>query len=201
MMFELVDSQPDRFKFQRVSTQTSLHVTFFPQTTTAEQLLEFFKQVGDVKFVRMAGDETQPTRFAFVEFVEQESVARALTFNGVMFGDRPLKYVFLICKNLHKTNRPWCDSYYFQYMMSLLSFRVNHSNNAIVKPPELTPQAAAKELENVMKRVREAQSTIAAAIEPGATWQPPYALYIHASAFKSQRVVVSWLLRLLFLLQ
>ncbi|KAJ0057572.1 hypothetical protein NL108_009345 [Boleophthalmus pectinirostris] len=104
------------------------------QTTTAEQLLEFFKQVGDVKFVRMAGDETQPTRFAFVEFVEQESVARALTFNGVMFGDRPLK--------------------------------VNHSNNAIVKPPEMTPQAAAKELENVMRRVREAQSTIAAAIEP-----------------------------------
>ncbi|XP_076613668.1 splicing regulatory glutamine/lysine-rich protein 1 isoform X1 [Chaetodon auriga] len=107
------------------------------QTTTAEQLLEFFKQVGDVKFVRMAGDETQPTRFAFVEFVEQESVARALTFNGVMFGDRPLK--------------------------------VNHSNNAIVKPPELTPQAAAKELESVMKRVREAQSTIAAAIEPADT--------------------------------
>ncbi|XP_041825706.1 splicing regulatory glutamine/lysine-rich protein 1 isoform X2 [Melanotaenia boesemani] len=104
------------------------------QTTTAEQLLEFFKQVGDVKFVRMAGDETQPTRFAFVEFVDQDSVARALTFNGVMFGDRPLK--------------------------------VNHSNNAIVKPPELTPQAAAKELESVMKRVREAQSTIAAAIEP-----------------------------------
>lgn len=102
------------------------------QTTTAEQLLEFFKQVGDVKFVRMAGDETQPTRFAFVEFADQESVSRALTFNGVMFGDRPLK--------------------------------INHSNNAIVKPPELTPQAAAKELEDVMKRVREAQSTIAAAI-------------------------------------
>ncbi|KAM3874166.1 splicing regulatory glutamine/lysine-rich protein 1 [Diretmus argenteus] len=104
------------------------------QTTTAEQLLEFFKQVGEVKFVRMAGDETQPTRFAFVEFVDQDSVSRALTFNGVMFGDRPLK--------------------------------INHSNNAIVKPPELTPQAAAKELESVMKRVREAQSTIAAAIDP-----------------------------------
>lgn len=72
----------------------SLSSSFPPQTTTAEQLLEFFKQVGDVKFVRMAGDETQPTRFAFVEFVEQDSVARALTFNGVMFGDRPLKYVF-----------------------------------------------------------------------------------------------------------
>uniref|UniRef100_W5MX15 Splicing regulatory glutamine/lysine-rich protein 1 n=1 Tax=Lepisosteus oculatus TaxID=7918 RepID=W5MX15_LEPOC len=104
------------------------------QTTTAEQLLEYFKQVGDVKFVRMAGDETQPTRFAFVEFSDQESVPRALAFNGVMFGDRPLK--------------------------------INHSNNAIVKPPELTPQAAAKELEDVMKRVREAQSFISAVIEP-----------------------------------
>ena len=73
----------------------------FPQTTTAEQLLEFFKQVGDVKFVRMAGDETQPTRFAFVEFIEQDSVARALTFNGVMFGDRPLKYVpFFFCSSV-----------------------------------------------------------------------------------------------------
>ncbi|XP_069819099.1 splicing regulatory glutamine/lysine-rich protein 1 isoform X2 [Dendropsophus ebraccatus] len=104
------------------------------QTTTAEQLLEFFKQVGDVRFVRMAGDETQPTRFAFVEFSDQNSVMRALSFNGVMFGDRPLK--------------------------------INHSNNAIVKPPELTPQAAAKELEEVMKRVREAQSLISEAIEP-----------------------------------
>ncbi|XP_040833560.1 splicing regulatory glutamine/lysine-rich protein 1 isoform X3 [Ochotona curzoniae] len=104
------------------------------QTTTADQLLEFFKQVGEVKFVRMAGDETQPTRFAFVEFADQSSVPRALAFNGVMFGDRPLK--------------------------------INHSNNAIVKPPEMTPQAAAKELEEVMKRVREAQSFISAAIEP-----------------------------------
>nr|XP_032600602.1 splicing regulatory glutamine/lysine-rich protein 1 isoform X2 [Taeniopygia guttata] len=104
------------------------------QTTTADQLLEFFKQVGEVKFVRMAGDETQPTRFAFVEFADQNSVPRALAFNGVMFGDRPLK--------------------------------INHSNNAIVKPPEMTPEAAAKELEEVMKRVREAQSFISAAIEP-----------------------------------
>lgn len=66
-------------------------VTLFLQTTTADQLLEFFKQVGEVKFVRMAGDETQPTRFAFVEFADQNSVPRALAFNGVMFGDRPLK--------------------------------------------------------------------------------------------------------------
>lgn len=70
---------------------TSAELFDFFQTTTADQLLEFFKQVGEVKFVRMAGDETQPTRFAFVEFADQNSVPRALAFNGVMFGDRPLK--------------------------------------------------------------------------------------------------------------
>lgn len=135
--------------------------SFCLQTTTAEQLLDFFRQVGSVKFVRMAGDETQPTRFAFVEFSEQDSVARALTFNGVMFGDRPLKSVL----NLEGSNLPRSiDSLWVKWNVC---FRINHSNNAIVKPPEMTPQAAAKELESVMKRVREAQSTIAAAIEPG----------------------------------
>ena len=58
---------------------------------SAEQLLNFFSQVGEIRYVRMAGDETQPTRFAFVEFSEQVSVATALTYNGVMFGGRPLK--------------------------------------------------------------------------------------------------------------
>lgn len=65
---------------------------------------------------------------------------------------------------------------------SSMSFRVNHSNNAIVKPPELTPQAAAKELESVMKRVREAQSTIAAAIEPGTTFR--FSTCINVSVLK-----------------
>lgn len=57
----------------------------------------------------------------------------------------------------------------------MCNVRINHSNNAIVKPPELTPQAAAKELEDVMKRVREAQSSIAAAIDPG----PSYSQFSH----------------------
>lgn len=65
---------------------------------------------------------------------------------------------------------------------SSMSFRVNHSNNAIVKPPELTPQAAAKELESVMKRVREAQCTIAAAIEPGTTFR--FSTCINVSVLK-----------------
>ncbi|EDL75306.1 rCG64103, partial [Rattus norvegicus] len=93
------------------------------QTMSADQILEFFKQVGEVKFFPMADDETQPTQFAFVEFADQNSVPRALAFNGVTFGDRGLK--------------------------------INHSQNAIVKPPEMAPQAVVKELEETMKRVRE----------------------------------------------
>ncbi|XP_071843230.1 uncharacterized protein [Apostichopus japonicus] len=104
-------------------------------TVTAEQLLSFFQKVGEVKYVRMAGDETQPTRFAFVEFTEQGSVAKALTYNSVMFAGRPLK--------------------------------INHSNNAIVKPPGKTQEAIQKELAETMKQVRDAQALIQAAIDPG----------------------------------
>ncbi|XP_078658108.1 uncharacterized protein LOC144903619 isoform X17 [Branchiostoma floridae x Branchiostoma belcheri] len=103
-------------------------------TVTAEQLLNFFQQVGEVKYVRMAGDETQPTRFAFVEFADQTSVAKALQYNGIMFGNRPLK--------------------------------INHSNNAIVKPQTQTPEAQRREIEEAMKRVRDAEALITAAIEP-----------------------------------
>ena len=80
---------------------------------TAEEALKFFNQIGEVKYVRMAGDESQPTRFAFIEFTEQSSVANALQYNGVTLGGRPLK--------------------------------INHSNNAIVKPhTSKNPEAARK---------------------------------------------------------
>ncbi|EEC09094.1 splicing factor, arginine/serine-rich, putative, partial [Ixodes scapularis] len=91
-------------------------------------------QMGEVKYVRMAGGESQPTRFAFVEFTEQSSVGRALQFNGIEFAGRSLK--------------------------------INHSNNSIVKPQAKSSEAAHKEIEEAMRRVREAQSLITAAIEP-----------------------------------
>ncbi|KAI1289532.1 putative splicing factor, arginine/serine-rich 7 [Halotydeus destructor] len=112
----------------------TVYVGNLDSSCTAEQLLKFFNQIGEVKFVRMAGDDTQPTRFAFVEFTDQSSVANALQYNGAIFVGRSLK--------------------------------INHSNNAIVKPQTKTTEAAQKEIEEAMKRVREAQSLISAAIEP-----------------------------------
>lgn len=106
---------------------------------TAEALLQFFNQIGEVKFVRMAGEETQPTRFAFVEFSDVAAVAQALTYNGVMFFNRPLK--------------------------------IHHSNNAIVKPQSKSSEAAQREIEEAMKKVKEAASLMAAVV----TDEPPAA--------------------------
>ena len=33
---------------------------------TAEQVLTFFQPCGEIKYVRMAGDETQPTRYVCI---------------------------------------------------------------------------------------------------------------------------------------
>ena len=45
--------------------------------------------------------------------------------------------------------------------------RVNHSKNAIVKPQGPTAQEQKKEVEEAMRRVREATMAIAEVIDPG----------------------------------
>lgn len=60
-------------------------------TVPPEQVLDFFNDIGEVNYLRIAGDDTQPTRFAFVEFTHQSSIANALQHNGTMLGSRALK--------------------------------------------------------------------------------------------------------------
>lgn len=112
----------------------TVYVGNLDSSLPAEQVLKFFNDIGEVKFVRMAGDDSQPTRFAFVEFTDQSSVANALQYNGVIFGNRPLK--------------------------------INHSNNAIVKPQPKQPD---RDVEEAMKKVREAQSQISATLDTNQT--------------------------------
>lgn len=112
----------------------TVYVGNLDSSVTSDQLLHYFNRLGEVKYVRMAGEEGQPTRFAFIEFTDQSSVANALQYNGVVLGGRPLK--------------------------------INHSNNAIVKPSSKGSETEQKEVEEAMKRVREAQNLITAAIEP-----------------------------------
>ncbi|KAJ1719701.1 hypothetical protein LPJ53_005577 [Coemansia erecta] len=58
---------------------------------TEQQLMDGFAGCGLVAYVKMAGDVSQPTRFAFVEFADAETVPRALLMNGTMMAGRPLK--------------------------------------------------------------------------------------------------------------
>lgn len=112
----------------------TVYVGNLDSSVTADQLLNYFNRLGEVKYVRLAGEDGQSTRFAFIEFTDQSSVANALQYNGVLLGGRPLK--------------------------------INHSNNAIVKPTSKGSETDQKEVEEAMKRVREAQNLITAAIEP-----------------------------------
>ena len=48
----------------------------------------------------------------------------------------------------------------------LLFFRVNHSKNAIVKPQGKTPEMAQREVDEAMRKVREATQVIQTSIEP-----------------------------------
>lgn len=58
--------------------------------------------------------------------------------------------------------------YLLVYMVyvCITTCRVNHSNNAIVKP-HVKPEAAQREIDEAMKKVKEAQSLISAAIDTG----------------------------------
>jgi RNA recognition motif-containing protein len=46
----------------------------------------------------MAGDDSQPTRFAFIEFETQAAADIALQKNGAIFKDRPIKFLIKMTK-------------------------------------------------------------------------------------------------------
>lgn len=97
--------------------------------TTAEDLKRFFALAGEVLFCRMAGDETQPTRFAFVEFQTKEAEHNAVRLSGVPFFGRSVK--------------------------------VNHSKNAVSKPPELRAGMKGKEATEAMRKVNSVAQRVA----------------------------------------
>jgi len=65
----------------------TIYVSNLTPSVTPEQLLQLFgTQAGEVKYVRMAGDEGFGSRAAFIEFTEQASVMRALALTGQAVG-------------------------------------------------------------------------------------------------------------------
>lgn len=87
-----------------------------------------------------------------IEFVEQESIVPALKLNNKQFGDNIIKYVTFFKKSCK-------DCWHFA-----IGCRVYHSTQAIIKPVQQTKsnEAAQKEIEEAVNRVKEAQQSMAA---------------------------------------
>ncbi|CAL1540336.1 unnamed protein product [Lymnaea stagnalis] len=114
----------------------TVYVSDLDPKVTAEMLLSFFSQVGEIKYIRLAGDERAAARAAYIEFTDQRSVAQALTYNNVVFQGRTMS--------------------------------VQHSKTNIVKPiGGKVNEASQREIDEAMKKVKEASKLIsAAASEP-----------------------------------
>ncbi|KAJ1976463.1 hypothetical protein H4R33_006433 [Dimargaris cristalligena] len=120
----------------------TVYVGNIASTAPEADLRQFFEVCGPVAYVRMAGDSSQPTRFAFIEFEAYAGAQAALALTGAQFANRPLK--------------------------------VNHSKNAIIKPPKPTaatlgggdaviptPGGVGTSVQDALQKIREAQMRIA----------------------------------------
>ncbi|KAL6076629.1 Round spermatid basic protein 1-like protein [Balamuthia mandrillaris] len=57
----------------------------------ADQLMAYFSFCGPITYCRMAGDESHPARFAFIEFATMDGANAAMQLNGTILIDRVLK--------------------------------------------------------------------------------------------------------------
>jgi len=58
---------------------------------SAQQLMAFFAGCGDINYCRMAGDDSHPSRFSFIEFASLEAAQKAMGLNGSTLLDRPVR--------------------------------------------------------------------------------------------------------------
>uniref|UniRef100_A0A0B7ATY4 RRM domain-containing protein n=1 Tax=Arion vulgaris TaxID=1028688 RepID=A0A0B7ATY4_9EUPU len=109
----------------------TVYVSDLDPKVSAEMLLSFFSQVGEIKYIRLAGDERAAARAAYIEFTDQRCVAQSLTYNNVVFQGRTIS--------------------------------VQHSKTNIVKPSGKFNEASQREIDEAMKKVKEASKLISAA--------------------------------------
>lgn len=88
-MTPLIASTGHKEKDQEIAR--TIYVGNINSKVTPADLVDFFSVCGPVGFVRMAGDESQPTRFAFIEFLDMESAQCAMMMNGRILMERPIK--------------------------------------------------------------------------------------------------------------
>lgn len=112
----------------------TLLVTNYDPSLSTDDLVDFFTEAGEVKYLRLCSRNADSTQHVLIEFSEQPSIVPALKLNGRFIKGRVIN--------------------------------VSHATQAIVKPQAKSNEAAQREIEEAMSRVKEAQSLISAAIDP-----------------------------------
>lgn len=121
------NTDPNRIEEIRRTVQ----ITNLDATVTGEDVLRFFNQIGEVKYVRMITNDNIPSnltklQIALVEFTEQSTVASALQSNSSLLGSLPIK--------------------------------VSHCAQSIVKPYGSRGSSnQQRDIEEAMRRVRDSQ--------------------------------------------
>lgn len=82
-------AQFDPQKAEEISR--TVYIGNISSVVTEQELTHHFAACGPVAYVKMAGDPAQPTRFAFLEFATVAGAHAALSMNGLILADRPLK--------------------------------------------------------------------------------------------------------------
>lgn len=74
--------------------ERTIYVANLDGAVAPETLIQFFGlHGGEVKYARMAGQESLPVRAAYIEFSEKAAVSRALALTGQLLGSRPVTVV------------------------------------------------------------------------------------------------------------
>jgi len=60
---------------------------------TAEHVMNYFQFCGDVRYLRIGGEDMKDVRFAFIEFLDLASVTVALQYDGAEFCDRTIRVI------------------------------------------------------------------------------------------------------------
>jgi len=83
-----IQTAPSRTPFSKISMEDrerilrTIYVGRIDHSLTEEQIGQFFADCGPIQKVALAGDESHPTRFAFVEFEDIDSSKNALSKDG-----------------------------------------------------------------------------------------------------------------------
>lgn len=73
------------------ATRRSILMLNYESTDTTNEIIDFFNQAGEVKYLRVCKRELDGSSHMLIEFTEQQSVVNALKLNGQDFKGKPIK--------------------------------------------------------------------------------------------------------------